>query len=122
MNLRLRSRSGRRAFRPFRFVALAALFTLGALFALTVLHAPLAFAFANGHGREPVGRPAVSPPSSASAAPAGSHSPAEHPPGPRKPVIALITESGSRGPLVLEPHEGVYAADLTIENDGSEPL
>jgi NADH-quinone oxidoreductase subunit M len=41
---------------------------------------------------------------------------------PHRPVIALAASDASRGFLFLSPHDGVYSGELTITNDGAEPL
>ena len=44
------------------------------------------------------------------------------PPRPHRPVIALVTDDGSRGPLGLALHEGAYVGELSIANVGTDPL
>ncbi len=91
------------------------------------LLALVAFAFAFFHvvfgsgrafAKEP---PAQRPPPSQSAAQANRVF-SDRPPPPKKPLIALHAADGSRGPVVLESHDGAYAGELTIENQGAEAL
>ncbi len=114
MNCRPRSAS-----RPRSSFRLALAFPFAVLCAVLLL-AHAAPARAAG-AREPIPRAALPPPA-ASHAPAAASSAAPAPPGPRKPVIGLFSEGDARGPLVLEPHDGAYSAELTIENLGTDAL
>jgi NADH-quinone oxidoreductase subunit M len=46
----------------------------------------------------------------------------DRPPPPKKPLVALETDDGGRGPIVLSPRDGAYSGELTILNRGAEPL
>ncbi len=94
--------------RTHRFpLLLCVAFALLAFVALAIARSPRAFAA----------------PLTDAGAPAASASAPAPPPLPHRPIITLATrDEGARGPLLLTAHDGAYVAELTIGNDGGEPL
>ncbi|HEY2509804.1 MAG TPA: hypothetical protein VGI39_03080, partial [Polyangiaceae bacterium] len=87
-----------------------------ALFALAVL-TRISPAFAR----------AAEPPRPITNAPSTDHAPAarralETGVGGLRPILALTTEKGARGPLELEGRDGVYVGEITLANVGNELL
>ncbi len=114
MNPRLRIRPLARAPRPALTVR-ALVVALLALFASAALPIPRAFALQIG-GRRPMSLPRAGgdPP---------PHPTTSEAVPPRKPVIGLAAdEDGSRGPIVLRLRDGAYVGELTVDNEGTEPL
>src|SRR5271170_5330482 len=58
----------------------------------------------------------------APASSASSAASAQPPPLPHRPIVALATPEGARGPLVLAARDGAYVGEVTLRNDGGEPL
>ena len=67
------------------------------------------------------GRAVASPIGAPPSASASASVPAA-PPLPHRPIVALSTADGARGPLVLTARDGAYVAELTIADEGGEPL
>jgi NADH-quinone oxidoreductase subunit M len=47
---------------------------------------------------------------------------ATQPPLPHRPIVALATAEGARGPLVLGAHDGAYVGEMLVRNDGGDAL
>jgi NADH:ubiquinone oxidoreductase subunit 4 (subunit M) len=47
---------------------------------------------------------------------------ATQPPLPHRPIVALATAEGARGPLVLSARDGAYVGEMLVRNDGGDAL